>query len=664
MMTNKGHPIVRKPPSAFVVLGMSLFVLSVILGTIAFAAEASMIRNALAQRAIQFEQDSVNAVALHIKMTLKEDRTLLAGKSFPQVAHLIERMPRSAATDLFPFQHLWFSSMGGRPPVHLNRFDNHGYYLSGNTLWMKTSTLDGPGLASIPLGPLFESAPSGNGLTAIIIGSNYRIVLTDPPGPYVGLNALPQLHRAISRSHKSGVLFFNTRIGPSFVSYRRLDDTGLIVAMIYPENLALAPSFSIGRLILQVVVISAALVGIIFLVIWLWYRRRVANLERTAEAIASGQFALRLPEQGPRELWLIARAANRAVEALVSARNLHSSLRKAYAALLNDRSEEVILQTVVQEATKVEQAQLVILFLPDHSGRRLVAHTWSGPASEYAQQMGSKTPVPEIHDGGPADLAFTEKQAIVVHDTQADQRFCPWKAASQEYGLLSMAAVPVQVGGEVLGVLSVYDSTPEAFPIDRVARILQFAEASAFTLMRIREGKRLVYLASTDVLTGLSNRRHFEIQFPALLARALRAKQPFCLVVMDLDRFKQLNDTQGHQAGDLCLAEVGANLRTVMREGDLAVRLGGDEFMLFLLTDQAGCRAALDRILPVLPLEKWGVSISGGVAAFPDDGRDYDALYRRADERMYEAKRAGGNFVSFPTVPACDESRQGTLTVE
>lgn len=649
-MTND-HRVVRKPPSAFVVLGIGVVLLTIILGVGGFVAEMAMIRHVVSQRAIRFEQVSINALSSRLNKEIEKDRSRLSSNAFRLDVYSLLRIPGTAVNDLFPFQRIWFNSMGGRPPIAFDRFNTKGYYLSGSTLWMKISTSDGPALAAVPLKTLLEFVPSGAGIITVVLGNHDQIILSAPTAPFVGLKVLPQLDRAIIRSNKSGRLLFNTRIGPAFVSYRSLDGTGLTVVMGYPENRALKPFFSIEFLIILIGFISIALISFISLVLWFWYRQWVARMETTAAAIAAGQFELRLPEQGPRELWVAASAANRALEALASARRFHSSLRKAYAALLNGRSEDEILETIVHEVTRVEHAQVVVLFLPDGDRRKLVAHTWFGPAGEYVQRMGSESPVPEINDGGPADRAYTGKQAIVVPETQADSRFPLWKEAAKQYGLLSMVAVPVQVHSDVLGVLSVYDSEPNAFPTHRVARIQQFAEASAFTLLRIRESNRMAYLASTDVLTGLANRRHFETQFPALLAKSIRARQHFCLVIIDLDRFKQLNDTQGHQAGDLCLAEVGADLRAMMRQGDLAVRLGGDEFMLFLLTDAAGCRVAMERILPGLPLGKWGISISGGVAIFPDDGRDYDTLYRRADERMYAAKRAGGNLISFPTIP-------------
>ncbi len=152
-----------------------------------------------------------------------------------------------------------------------------------------------------------------------------------------------------------------------------------------------------------------------------------------------------------------------------------------------------------------------------------------------------------------------------------------------------------------------------------------------------------------DELTGIANRRRLFMQLQDEIAAADRGGPGFALLMLDLDRFKEVNDALGHGHGDLLLRQVAGRLATSVREGDLLVRLGGDEFAL-LAPDVAGDEAALelaDRVSAALHGEfvLAGVPVfveaSIGVALFPDHGHDAEALLQAADTAMYAAKQAG-----------------------
>jgi diguanylate cyclase (GGDEF)-like protein len=140
-------------------------------------------------------------------------------------------------------------------------------------------------------------------------------------------------------------------------------------------------------------------------------------------------------------------------------------------------------------------------------------------------------------------------------------------------------------------------------------------------------------ISRTDELTGTLNRRGFEARATDELARARRTGAEVGLVLLDLDRFKIVNDTQGHQAGDELLRWVGTTLTAQLREHDAVGRLGGDEFAV-LVTSGTAC-AALQRLRAQLAGR---ASATAGAATFPHDGDDYAALYRTADARLYEGK--------------------------
>lgn len=185
---------------------------------------------------------------------------------------------------------------------------------------------------------------------------------------------------------------------------------------------------------------------------------------------------------------------------------------------------------------------------------------------------------------------------------------------------------------------------------------------SDITEQKNRE-RDLEFLAHHDALTGLPNRMMLMQSMAVATAQVRRMKHRLMVAFLDLDGFKPINDQLGHDAGDEALIMVGNRLRQALRTGDMAARVGGDEFALLLFERKAGeTGKALERVLAVLgqpyPLEGGTMSMSAsiGCTVYPDDDSDPDGLLRHADLAMYEAKSAGGNRV-VRYVPDNGESR-------
>src|SRR6266849_512688 len=166
-------------------------------------------------------------------------------------------------------------------------------------------------------------------------------------------------------------------------------------------------------------------------------------------------------------------------------------------------------------------------------------------------------------------------------------------------------------------------------------------------LIEYDELKQLELNAVTDPLTGLYNRRLFSESFEKELNRARRYSQPLGLVILDLHRFKEVNDKHGHPRGDEVLRATAATLKKALRASDSAFRIGGDEFALLLPQTDAPQALALSRRVETVfaemlqPLQlSVGVSMDHGVATFPQDGEQADQLIRVADERLYRLKHA------------------------
>jgi len=195
--------------------------------------------------------------------------------------------------------------------------------------------------------------------------------------------------------------------------------------------------------------------------------------------------------------------------------------------------------------------------------------------------------------------------------------------------------------------------------------------AESFTHMQQAIGEReqqILKLAYEDGLTGLPNRQLFNDRLEQAIKLARRNKTPLCVVVMDIDRFKFVNDTLGHNLGDVLLSEVGQRLQGLLRSSDTVARLGGDEFALLLPESTvADCLPILNKVQEALrePVVLAGqpvdINVSMGVTGFPEHGDDGHTLMRGADVAMYVAKRANSGHAIFD--PSYNQFRQEHLSL-
>jgi diguanylate cyclase (GGDEF)-like protein len=206
----------------------------------------------------------------------------------------------------------------------------------------------------------------------------------------------------------------------------------------------------------------------------------------------------------------------------------------------------------------------------------------------------------------------------------------------------SLLMLPLICGGEAIGMMEIVDQTDRAFDaadVDFCQALCNVVAPAVQNAMLYREMREL---AARDKLTGLYNRRLFEEQFDAAVARSQRNGEQLSLLVVDLDGLKRINDLGGHPAGDEALRALAGALCESSRAGDILCRLGGDEFAIILAgADPEDAIKVAERAQEVLN-QKGPYSFSGGVArAAINLGSSYD-LYRSADIAAYRAKAAGG----------------------
>jgi diguanylate cyclase (GGDEF)-like protein/PAS domain S-box-containing protein len=225
-----------------------------------------------------------------------------------------------------------------------------------------------------------------------------------------------------------------------------------------------------------------------------------------------------------------------------------------------------------------------------------------------------------------------------------------------------------EVWGQITAVLERDSDGRPAFAVTMIENITQrkVAESALVAQSQLNE-----YQAVHDALTDLPNRTLFRQRIQHAVARSDEDGE-FAVVIMDLDRFKEVNDSMGHHAGDALLIEVARRVESALRTSDMVARLGGDEFGLLLSTpsNTAGLVTVLERVreaveAPIvfhdLPL---AISASMGVASYPDHGRDVETLLRSADVAMYAAKRSDLPFAVYDSTHSQSDPSRLTLVAE
>ena len=244
------------------------------------------------------------------------------------------------------------------------------------------------------------------------------------------------------------------------------------------------------------------------------------------------------------------------------------------------------------------------------------------------------------------------------------------KGAPEHYICMPLIAL-----GELFGVLHLDRLAGERGNVGSTSESVlwstkSIAERVAIAISAVRQQERLRFRATRDVLTGLFNRRFMEEAMEIEQRRALRRGSPIGFMMVDVDHFKLLNDTFGHDSGDAVLRMIGSVLRHIIREGDMPCRYGGEEFVVILpgatLEDTRQraetLRMAIERCRPNHEGRALGqVTVSIGVSVFPVNGSSWQMVLKSADQALYNAKRSGRNrVVSLLQAPALTKQEPST----
>jgi len=248
--------------------------------------------------------------------------------------------------------------------------------------------------------------------------------------------------------------------------------------------------------------------------------------------------------------------------------------------------------------------------------------------------------------------AVREKSAVVANDAQIDPRVV-FASSYAEGGVRSIAVLPLIVADEAVGVLALYAGEPEFFHDEEMKLLAELAGDIAFAVDHIDKRERLDYLAFYDVLTGLANRSLFLERVTQYLRSAAAGGRKLALFVIDIERFKSINDSLGRAAGDALLQQVAAWLTANAGDANLVARVGADHFAVVLpaIRHEGAVARLLNKSLKAFLEHQFDlneavfrISAKVGVALFPQDGAEAEALFRNAEAALKKAKTAGDSY--------------------
>ncbi len=315
----------------------------------------------------------------------------------------------------------------------------------------------------------------------------------------------------------------------------------------------------------------------------------------------------------------------------------------AFNALLRALVQARRVEDAVRDFSKAFTSQLDVTVLADRSLACLLHHTSAAGGAIFGEIDGELRELTSdgIEDASRLATYAAANESILSGRTSRLPVSQVGSAAEDCSVVVTPLALAQGSGGAVAIELGSHACPDAEGLVDLFCRGLNVALSNALTHRQARE------LSLKDSLTGLLNHGAFQERLRSELGRARREGYPVALVALDVDRFKEINDGFGHAVGDQALRQLATGVETSVRIGDVAGRIGGDEFMIALPgSDSAAAEALVARLqselarAPVTGAQRC-LTVSAGVASFPEDAVGQDELMRRADAAMYRSKHAG-----------------------
>jgi diguanylate cyclase (GGDEF)-like protein len=326
-------------------------------------------------------------------------------------------------------------------------------------------------------------------------------------------------------------------------------------------------------------------------------------------------------------------------------------------AQLKDLTEKLSLCLSLQETSSILSVEVAKLF--GHKDVTVILYLFHSDTGELGisssqkgqMQVNLKAKKGDIFD----QFVVKTMHPLLVEDVRTDFRFDLDKMDEEDKRpIRALISTPLIVGEKTLGILRVDSGTARHFSTDDLRFLRTIADLTSIAIENAQLYERLEMMAIRDGLTGLYLRRHMLERLAEEISREMRRGQELSFLMLDLDLFKQYNDSFGHMAGDIVLKTIAQILEEHFHHpGDLVCRYGGEEFCVLLpdCPKLKACalanelKAKIEAREIILRRQKTHITVSIGVAAFPKDAKATDDLIFKADEALYQAKGSGRNKV-------------------
>jgi diguanylate cyclase (GGDEF)-like protein len=480
-----------------------------------------------------------------------------------------------------------------------------------------------------------------------VLNESYLPLYCSPP--LIG-ESVSMLARAAATSAKGE---FDWRVGqerylagfqeiflePKFVAPR------WIVVAAQPESVALHSSGRFARIFWASVVLSVLVVALLSLT---QIRRTLVPLERLIDGtrrLGRKDFRANVDVESADEFGELAGSFNAMATQLGRLFDTLTALSKIDRAILSELDMDRVVNDVLRQLKESFGALDASVSVIDPDSSQVRVHAVAG--------NGKRLPVARCtlhsHTG---ETLRSISRGLWMNGESAREMIpgCLYGLGAPQFFIL-----PISWKDRLVGVVCLGYAVPGVLSEEDVAQIRDYADRVGVALSSAVREEHLYQQARTDALTGLPNRFHFMDRVKQDIALAQRDGRKMAILFADLDRFKDINDTLGHAAGDKLLREAAVRLQQCVRDGDMVARLGGDEFTILIdllpSTEAAGTVAehviaALDRPFLIDGVENV-VSASIGIAVFPSDGASVEELMRNADMAMYRAKERGRRIYAF-----------------
>jgi diguanylate cyclase (GGDEF)-like protein len=343
--------------------------------------------------------------------------------------------------------------------------------------------------------------------------------------------------------------------------------------------------------------------------------------------------------------------------------NLYALMSQCNQAIVHAKNQQELFDSICHDTVKFDGLELAWIALVNERAQEFDIVSVAGNASSYVKSLHLSINPNNPHSQGPAGQAYFRGEIQYFIDFQKSPKSSPWHTLAKEFSLESVAGIPLLENGKTVAVLGIYSHSASFFNTSTKKLLHEMNLDINFALDNFakearqkRDSEHIYQLANYDSLTNLANRSLFEEHFMQILNLSKRSKQSFALMFVDLDNFKEINDTLGHSIGDALLVEIATRFKKISREEDTVARQGGDEFLLlFPNTDAKAAVQIAQKLLELIEkpfkyeTQELHTSISIGITIYPTDGRDLETLAKNADIAMYKAKDEGKNRYHFYT---------------